>query len=282
MIVATPAWITGQSYMISACLTAGITSILLEGSPVAPSPLRFANIIERHRVTIFKAGSTFLRQVMADPTAIIELKKHDMSSLRAASFCAEPVSPTVHSFAIQYICSHYVNSYWASEHGGIVFTRPFLGSGGASQVPDARCEPVPWIQASVMVTDEHDNLRNAKDKEHGEIILHMCCPFPSLARTIWGDKGQFEKKSLRWRGNLNAFCNTYFRTVTSSQRRNPSSSSSSSSSITTTTNEAANKKEKELLFVQGDWAQKHKDGSFSFHGRSDDVLNVGGQRIGTG
>ena len=63
LVVATPAWITGQSYMISACLTAGIASVLLDGSPVAPHATRFARVIERHGVTIFKAGSTFLRQV---------------------------------------------------------------------------------------------------------------------------------------------------------------------------------------------------------------------------
>jgi acrylyl-CoA reductase (NADPH)/3-hydroxypropionyl-CoA dehydratase/3-hydroxypropionyl-CoA synthetase len=37
--------------------------VLLDGSPVAPHATRFARVIERHRVSIFKAGSTFLRQV---------------------------------------------------------------------------------------------------------------------------------------------------------------------------------------------------------------------------
>ena len=31
-----------------------------------------------------------------------------------------------------------------------------------------------------------------------------------------------------------------------------------------------------------DWAQKYPNSSFSFHGRSDEVINVGGVRIGTG
>jgi acyl-CoA synthetase (AMP-forming)/AMP-acid ligase II len=44
LVVATPAWITGQSYMLSACLSAGISSVLLEGSPVAPRPTRFAHV----------------------------------------------------------------------------------------------------------------------------------------------------------------------------------------------------------------------------------------------
>ena len=266
LVVATPAWITGQSYMLSACLTAGVTSVLLEGSPVAPSATRFAHVIERHKVTVFKAGSTFLRQVMADPRAIAELQECDLSSVRAASFCAEPVSPTVHAFAIQYICKHYCNSYWASEHGAIVFSRKFLCH-GAPPPADARCEPVPWVNARVMIADNDGKLQDVDEGERGEIVLGMRCPFPSLARTIWGDKGQFDQGSPKWRGNLNAFTNTYFCLGAGAAKKD------------TTNNKQTTD---ELLFVQGDFAQRHSDGSFSFHGRSDDVMNIGGQRIGTG
>ena len=48
-------------------LGAGITSVLLEGSPVAPRATRFAHVIARHGVTVFKAGSTFLRQGAKPP-----------------------------------------------------------------------------------------------------------------------------------------------------------------------------------------------------------------------
>ena len=40
-VVATPGWITGQSYMIAAALLCRVPSVLLEGSPVSP-PDRFA------------------------------------------------------------------------------------------------------------------------------------------------------------------------------------------------------------------------------------------------
>ena len=33
--------------------------------------------------------------------------------------------------------------------------------------------------------------------------------------------------------------------------------------------------------MQGDAAIRHADGAFTFHGRSDEVINVGGNRIGT-
>ena len=61
-VVATPGWITGQSYMIAASLLCRTPSVLLDGSPVSP-PDRFAAIIARHKVSILKAGSTFLRML---------------------------------------------------------------------------------------------------------------------------------------------------------------------------------------------------------------------------
>ena len=35
------------------------------------------------------------------------------------------------------------------------------------------------------------------------------------------------------------------------------------------------------VYTQGDVAIRHGDGSFSLHGRSDDVINVSGHRMGT-
>ena len=74
---------------------AGLTSILVEGSPVYPTPYRFAEIIQRECIHIFKAGSTFLRSIMAacaGKDVDDKLASMDLSSLRMATFCAEPVN----------------------------------------------------------------------------------------------------------------------------------------------------------------------------------------------
>jgi acrylyl-CoA reductase (NADPH)/3-hydroxypropionyl-CoA dehydratase/3-hydroxypropionyl-CoA synthetase len=73
-VVADPGWITGQSYMICAALTTRVTSVIAEGAPVFPSSGRFASIIERYRVNIFKAGVTFLKSVMSDPQNIEDVE----------------------------------------------------------------------------------------------------------------------------------------------------------------------------------------------------------------
>jgi len=251
-VIADPGWITGQSYLIAAPLSVGITSIVHEGSPLFPHAGRFSSIIARHGATIFKAGSTFLKAVMTDPSSFRDMTEYDMSKLKVATFCAEPVSPAVQQFAMENVCDRYINSYWATEHGGMVFSCPW-GEAHPLQA-DAKTWPLPWIQAEVRVPEAQDESgratrwRRADTGEKGELVITQ--PYPYLARTIWGDAGNLG--SPHWVGDLERFRSVYF-----------------------------DRWEGGLAYTQGDYAREHDDQGFTLHGRSDDVLNVSGHRIGT-
>ncbi len=257
-VVADPGWITGQSYLISASLAARIPGIVAEGAPVFPTAGRFASIIERHRVTIFKAGVTFLKTVMTNPQNRKDVARYDMSSLRVATFCAEPTSPTVQRFGMELMTPRYINSYWATEHGGIVWTHPY-GNPDLRLRADARTYPLPWVMGDVWVPEgEPDDrgrvgYRKAAPEEKGEIVI--TAPYPYLARTIWGDAGNVGKPE--WKGDIARFASVYF-----GRFREPSGAPA-------------------WAYLQGDFARRYEDGSFSLHGRSDDVINVSGHRIGT-
>ncbi len=250
--IADPGWITGQSYLIGAPLAIGIPSIMVEGSPLFPHAGRFSSIIERHGATIFKAGSTFLKAVMTDPASVDDMTAFDMSGLRVATFCAEPVSPAVQQFGMDRVCDRYINSYWATEHGGIVFSAPW--GDFKALAADARTWPLPWIDAEVRVatrTDETGHAvewRLAEEGEKGELVVTR--PYPYLARTIWGDADRLG--TSEWRGDLARFRSTYFDRWSGG-----------------------------VTYTQGDYARRHADGSVTLHGRSDDVINVSGHRIGT-
>jgi acrylyl-CoA reductase (NADPH) / 3-hydroxypropionyl-CoA dehydratase / 3-hydroxypropionyl-CoA synthetase len=270
-VVADPGWITGQSYMISAALTTRVTSVLTEGAPVFPHAGRFASIIERHKVSIFKAGVTFLKGIMQDPQHAHDVRRYDISSLRVATFCAEPVSPPVQEFGMELLTPWYINSYWATEHGGIAWTH-FFGNGEFPLRADAHTYPLPWIVGDVWaeavagddVAHAETSLRRdamtgipfrrCDAEEKGEIVIAL--PYPYLARTVWGDSAGFRidgnRIARQWKGDIDRWASTYW-----------------------------TRWQGVWAYTQGDFAVRHDDGSFSLHGRSDDVINVSGHRMGT-
>ena len=260
MVVATPGWITGQSYMIAAALLTRTPSLLLEGSPVAP-PDRFARLIARHQVSVLKAGSTFLRMLMTLGDGTELLRGHDVSSLRLGVFCAEPVNHAVHRFATEHLTPNYINAYWATEHGAMIFGEKYAPLRHVT--PDARSRPLPWIDADVwrlggIHADEGDEkaggARRALDDEAGDLVLTTRPPHMALA--VWRSEGF---ATPNWTGDRDRWA-AYF-------RHDASSSPPPRPSV--------------WLYVQGDAATRHADGAYTFHGRSDEVINIGGNRIGT-
>ena len=267
-VVADPGWITGQSYLICAPLMTRVMSVVAEGSPIFPHAGRFASMIERHNVTILKAGVTFLKSVMSDPSNLADLERYDMRALRVATFCAEPTSPTVQAFGMRHVVPQYINSYWATEHGGIAWTH-FYGNDDFPLKPDAHAYPLPWIVGDVWVEDANATSgdtafqrsgdegvpwRRADIGEKGEIVI--AAPYPYLARTIWGDVDNFRVENGRvqsgWRGDAARWIEGYWKRWRGT-----------------------------WAYTQGDFAVRHDDGSYSLHGRSDDVINVSGHRMGT-
>ena len=273
-VVADPGWITGQSYMLSATMTTRCTGVLGEGAPTFPHAGRYASMIERYGVRIFKAGVTFLKTIMADAQNVRDVQQYDLSSLRVATFCAEPTSPSVQQFGMQLMTPNYINSYWATEHGGMVWTH-FFGNPDYPLRADAHTYPLPWIMGDVWLEDAaaaapvetgfaRDALtggvpwRRADEDEKGEIVI--TAPYPYLARTVWGDAANFRVENGRagcrvvpgWKGDAARWTSTYW------QRWRGA-----------------------WAYTQGDFAVRYGDGSFSLHGRSDDVINVSGHRMGT-
>lgn len=258
-VVADPGWITGQSYMICAALTTRTTSVLTEGSPIFPNAGRFSSIIERYKVNIFKAGSTFLKTILSAPENIEDVKKFNRSSLKVGTFCAEPTSPAIQQFAMDLLTPQYINSYWGTEHGGIILTH-FYGNEEFKLLPNAHTFPLPWIFADIWIPEklvdiggkETFEYRSAKFEEKGEIVITQ--PYPYLLRTLWGDPENVEKAD--WKGNAETFIKTYYSRWT--------------------------KNNKPIWgYTQGDYGSKYPDGSMTLHGRSDDVINTSGHRIGT-
>ena len=186
LVVATPGWITGQSYMIAGALASRVTTILSTANMVSPHPYRFAAVVKHCNISVFKAGVTFLKAVMTDPDAQSTLERYQLyANLKVSSFCAEPVNPSVQQFGMDCVTSQYVNSYWGTEHGGIVLSCPYGNSEHQPLQPDARAYALPWIFAEVWVGDQGKTKaahRATTPWETGEVVITR--PYPYLARTV--------------------------------------------------------------------------------------------------
>lgn len=255
-------WITGQSYQIAAVLASGITSVLMRGTPTKPSRTRFVDVINKHGITIFKAGSAFLREVMSTQEAMDSVRASSMRSLKIATFCAEPVSEAVQAFGQNHVCQTYINSYWATEHGGIAWSRRY-GDEMQPLKADAHSWPLPWVDADVYCYDEASKpsvvgglwkARRAKTEERGDVVCTQ--PYPYMFRFVWGDVDNFGQPG--WTGDRNTMLAKYW-------RRTQLSDGSGES----------------WCYTQGDFAVRYEDNAYTFHGRSDEVLNVNGILFGT-
>ena len=178
-------WITGHSYTVYGALSNGATTLMYEGVPNQPQPDRFWDIIERHRVTIFYTAPTAIRSFIRSGDDWV--KKHNLSSLRILGSVGEPINPEAWRWYYQVVgggrCP-IMDTWWQTETGAHMIT-PFPGvtplAPGSATFPFLGVDPA--------VVDSKG--REVKKGENGLLVIRK--PWPSMARTIWGDPERYKK-----------------------------------------------------------------------------------------
>ncbi len=179
-------WVTGHSYVVYGPLSNGATVLMYEGAPNFPTPDRFWQIIERHRVSIFYTAPTAIR-------AFIKWGehwplKHDLSSLRLLGTVGEPINPEAWMWYREIIgkgrCP-IVDTWWQTETGAIMIA-PLPGA--TPTKPGSATRPLPGIEASVMTKDGAE----VGASEGGYLVVTR--PWPAMLRTIWNDDERYRKQ----------------------------------------------------------------------------------------
>lgn len=177
-------WVTGHSYVVYGPLALGASVFLYEGAPSTPTPDRFWEMIARHKISILYTAPTAIRSFMKLGDAWP--KKHDLTSLRLLGTVGEPINPEAWIWYRDVIgggrCP-IVDTYWQTETGAIVIapvpgavaTKPgsatFALPGYDVDVLDKAGKPVPLGQGGYLVIKK---------------------PWPSMARTIYGNPERFQ------------------------------------------------------------------------------------------
>tara|TARA_R110002049_G_scaffold29600_9_gene100745 strand:- start:8481 stop:10388 length:1908 start_codon:yes stop_codon:yes gene_type:complete len=178
-------WITGHSYIVYGPLANGATTVMFEGVPSYPDFGRFWEIVEKHKVNQFYTAPTAIRALAKEGLDLVE--KHDLSSLKVLGSVGEPINEEAWHWYNDNIGkkkSPIVDTWWQTETGGIMITPlPFV----TPTKPTYATLPFPGIQPVLM--DE-----NGQEIKGNQVDGRLCIkfPWPSMARTIWGNHGRYK------------------------------------------------------------------------------------------
>jgi acyl-coenzyme A synthetase/AMP-(fatty) acid ligase len=191
-------WITSHTYNCYANLLNSVTFLVFEGAPDWPGPDRWAQIIEKHGVTIFYTAPTAIR--MFEKYGADVLKKYKFETLRLLGSVGEPIDEDAWQWYFQEVgkgrCP-IVDTWWQTETGGILISSlPGLGPFR----PAFAGLPLPGLKMEIL--DEQGKPCPAQ-KEGNLVILP---PFaPGLLRGIYKNPEKYEQTYWSQYGNKTYF-----------------------------------------------------------------------------
>ena len=173
-------WVTGHSYIVYGPLLAGATTLMFEGVPTYPTPGRFWDVIEKHKVNVFYTAPTAIRALQAFGTDPIQGK--DLSSLKVLGSVGEPINEEAwhwyHTHIGQGRCP-IVDTWWQTETGGIMIS-PLAGI--TPTKPAYATLPLPGIQLCIVDPEGNELTGNSVE---GNLCVKF--PWPAMIRTTYGD-----------------------------------------------------------------------------------------------
>lgn len=190
-------WITGHSYILYGPLSAGATTLMFEGVPSYPDMGRFWNIVEKHQVNIFYTAPTAIRALASCDLSFVNA--YDLSSLKTLGTVGEPINLEAWQWYDEHIGKKecpILDTWWQTETGGIMISSI---AGITEDIPTFATLPLPGIQPCLM--DDSGNEISEK-KSEGKLCIKF--PWPSMARTIYGNHQRFKETYY------NAFEGNYF------------------------------------------------------------------------
>jgi acetyl-CoA synthetase len=178
-------WVTGHSYVVYGPLQNGATVLMYEGAPNFPDFSRFWKIVDDHKVTVFYTAPTAIRAFIKWGDEFVS--KHKLDSLRLLGTVGEPINPEAWMWYREKIGHNrcpIVDTWWQTETGAILIA-PIPGA--VPTKPGSATRPFFGIQPEV-VTREGQPVPPG----HGGLLV-IRKPWPSMARTIFGDPERYRK-----------------------------------------------------------------------------------------
>ncbi|PSR73241.1 hypothetical protein PHLCEN_2v10901 [Hermanssonia centrifuga] len=178
-------WITGHTYIVYGPLANGVATTVFESTPVYPTPSRYWQTVEKHKLTQFYSAPTAIRLLRR--LGEHHVQDHDLSSLRVLGSVGEPINPEAWHWYNDHVgrkqCA-IVDTFWQTETGSIVVT-PFPGA--IETKPGSATVPFFGIEPAILDPVSGKELEG----NNVEGVLVLKAPWPSIARTVYEDHNRY-------------------------------------------------------------------------------------------
>ena len=178
-------WVTGHSYIVYGPLCNCSTTLMFEGVPTYPTPSRFWEVIDKHKVNIFYTAPTAIRALMGLGDNYV--KKTSRKSLKVIGTVGEPINPEAWKWYYDIIGNSkcpIVDTYWQTETGAAMISP--LASATPTKPGSAT---LPFFGIKPVIVDNDGN------ELSGECEGNLCIQeaWPGMMRTVYKDHKRFEK-----------------------------------------------------------------------------------------
>ena len=178
-------WITGHSYIVYGPLLSGATTLIFEGVPSYPDFGRFWEICEKHKVNHFYTAPTAIRALAKQ--SIDFVNKYDLTSLKVLGTVGEPINEEAWNWYNENIGNNkcpIVDTWWQTETGGIMISSM---ANVTNEKPTFATKPLVGILPVLL-----DENGNEFDENNKNGVLAFKFPWPSIARTIYGNHKRYK------------------------------------------------------------------------------------------
>jgi len=178
--ITAPSWMM-WNWLISG-LACGCTIFLYDGNPLYPDPLRFFELIEKHKVSIFGTSAAYIHYLMG--LGVKPAEKYDLSALREISQTASTLSPEGFEFVYREIKQ---DLFFNSISGGTDINGCFAGAIPILPVYSGELQG----RALAMKVESYSGKSEPIEDEQAELVCEA--PSPSMPTHFWGDDDNMTK-----------------------------------------------------------------------------------------
>ncbi len=184
-------WVVGHSYICYAPLIHGNTTVVFEGKPIGtPDAGTFWRVIAEHNVRSFFTAPTAFRAIKREDPKGEEIKKYDISGLRALYLAGERADPDTIKWAQDIMGVPVYDHWWQTETGYTIAGNP----AGIEALPVKIGSPtvaMPGYDVQILDDAGHP----VKPGELGAIAIKLPLP-PGTLPTLWNAEDRFKKSYL--------------------------------------------------------------------------------------